>query len=84
MPNFKSLLRGMLGCAAALTLAGAAEADDFYKGQTITLIVGVSPGGGNDQYGRLLARHLADHIPGRPTIVVKNVVGAGSLTSTLR
>jgi tripartite-type tricarboxylate transporter receptor subunit TctC len=54
---------------------------DFYRGKTIRLIVGFSPGGGFDTYSRLIARHLADHTPGNPTVVVENMPGAGSLVA---
>jgi tripartite-type tricarboxylate transporter receptor subunit TctC len=70
---------------ASLALAPHARADaiaDFYKGRTITLIVGYGPGGGYDLYARLMARHLGRHIPGNPTIVVQNMPGAGSLRAT--
>jgi tripartite-type tricarboxylate transporter receptor subunit TctC len=55
---------------------------DFYRGRTVTLIVGYSAGGGYDTYSRILARHLGKHIPGNPTIVVQNMPGAGSLKMT--
>ena len=70
---------------ASLALEPFARADaiaDFYKGRTITLIVGYGPGGGYDLYARLMARHLGRHIPGNPTIVVQNMPGAGSLRAT--
>src|SRR5438132_12121254 len=57
----------------------AAGVEDFYKGKTISLIIGYSVGGGYDLYARLLARHMAKYIPGRPTIVPQNMTGAGSL-----
>jgi len=57
---------------------GSADADNFYKGKTIRFIVGYAPGGGYDTYARLLARHLADALPGHPTVVVQNMSGAGS------
>jgi tripartite-type tricarboxylate transporter receptor subunit TctC len=72
--------------AAVLAIAAlaspAASADpvaDFYKGKQIQLIVGYGPGGGNDVYARLLARHMGRHVPGQPGIVVQNMPGAGSL-----
>jgi tripartite-type tricarboxylate transporter receptor subunit TctC len=52
---------------------------DFYHGKTVTLTVGYSAGGGYDTYARILARHMARHIPGNPTIVVQNAPGAGSM-----
>jgi tripartite-type tricarboxylate transporter receptor subunit TctC len=57
--------------------AAPAVAGDFYAGKTVDLIVGNSPGGGFDIYARTIARHLGRHIPGNPTIVVKNMPGAG-------
>jgi tripartite-type tricarboxylate transporter receptor subunit TctC len=60
--------------------AGAAE-DEFFKGKTITLVVGYSAGGGYDQYARALARHLGGRIPGNPAVLVQNMPGAASLTA---
>lgn len=66
---------------AALVLVAIprAPADDFYKGKTVTFVVGFAAGGGFDTYTRLIARHIAKHIPGDPTVVVENRTGAGSL-----
>jgi tripartite-type tricarboxylate transporter receptor subunit TctC len=75
-----------LRITAAIVLAlvaGLAHAGDaveaFYKGRQINLIVGYGPGGGYDLTARLVARHLGRFIPGNPSIVVQNLVGAGSL-----
>ena len=73
--------RAMLA-AAVLALAVPARAQnpaDFYKGRNVELYVGYSVGGGYDLYARVLARHIGRHIPGNPTVVVKNMEGAGSL-----
>jgi tripartite-type tricarboxylate transporter receptor subunit TctC len=59
--------------------AGAQTAADFYRGKTITLTVGSSAGGGYDLHARVLAKYLGRHLPGTPTIVVKNSPGAGGL-----
>ena len=59
--------------------AGSAGAADFYEGKKIRLIVSSSPGGGNDTYSRLLARHLGRNIPGNPSIIVQNMPGAGGV-----
>jgi tripartite-type tricarboxylate transporter receptor subunit TctC len=64
---------------ATVTAAGPAAAQDFYAGKTITVIVGNPAGSGYDTYGRLLARHIVKHIPGRPTVIVQNMPGAGSI-----
>jgi tripartite-type tricarboxylate transporter receptor subunit TctC len=77
-------------CAAAVMLAFAAAAfaapfawaqspADFYKGRNVDLYIGYSVGGAYDLYARVIARHLGKHIPGNPTIVPKNMEGAGSL-----
>jgi tripartite-type tricarboxylate transporter receptor subunit TctC len=55
--------------------------DSFYKGRTVTIVVGFSAGGGYDQYARLVARHLGKHIPGNPSVIVQNMPGAATLTS---
>jgi tripartite-type tricarboxylate transporter receptor subunit TctC len=52
---------------------------EFYKGRTIELDIGLSVGGGYDAYARMLARSMGKYIPGNPTIVPKNIEGAGSL-----
>ena len=70
---------------SALVVAGNADnarADavaDFYKGKSISLIIGYGAGGGYDTYSRVLARHLGNHIPGNPTVVPKNMPGAGAV-----
>src|ERR1700759_1748940 len=76
------LLRAM---SAMLALAGAVQRahaqQDFYRGKTVTLVVGYSAGGGYDQYARLLARHLGSAIPGNPGGLEQNMPGAASLTA---
>ena len=56
-----------------------ASAQDFYRGKIVNLVVGNATGGGYDAYGRLLARHMGRYIPGEPTIVVRNMPGAGGM-----
>jgi tripartite-type tricarboxylate transporter receptor subunit TctC len=60
-------------------LAQAQTPEEFYKGKTVELYIGYSVGGGYDLYARVLARHIGQYIPGHPTIVPKNMEGAGSL-----
>jgi len=59
--------------------AAADEVEEFYRGRTINFIVSTGVGGGYDIYARPLARHMGKHIPGRPNIVVQNVVGGGGM-----
>ena len=67
------------GWSSAHAQTTASTSGDFYKGKTLSIIVGFSPGGSFDLYARTLSRHLGRHIPGNPTIVVQNMPGAGSL-----
>ena len=72
-----------IGALTALhTAANAQSVADFYKGKTIRMVVGIDVGSGYDVNARLLARHLVNHIPGNPAIVVQNQPGAGSATMT--
>ncbi len=67
-------------CAAAML---PASAQDFYKGKTLTIIVGFSPGGTYDVTARVLARHIGDHIPGKPSVIVQTMTGAGGIESVM-
>jgi tripartite-type tricarboxylate transporter receptor subunit TctC len=70
--------------SAALAAApGHADAvADFYKGKSVTLVVSSSSGGGYDALGRVVARYLGKHIPGQPTVIVRNMPGAGGIVAT--
>jgi tripartite-type tricarboxylate transporter receptor subunit TctC len=57
--------------------AARAQSEAFYKGKTIRIIGG--SGGFYESWARLVARHMAKHIPGNPNIIVQNMLGAGSL-----
>jgi tripartite-type tricarboxylate transporter receptor subunit TctC len=74
----------IIRAVALLTLcpmvhAQAQSPGGFYKGKSVDLYIGYSAGGGYDVYARALARHMGRFIPGNPTIVPKNMPGAGSL-----
>jgi tripartite-type tricarboxylate transporter receptor subunit TctC len=62
--------------------AFAQPPDNFYRGRTITILVGSGPGGTTDITARVIARHLSEHIPGAPTVIVQNMPGGGSVTMT--
>jgi tripartite-type tricarboxylate transporter receptor subunit TctC len=84
---------GLMGkkALAALTLAGVLALDlratasladpveDFYRGRTVTFVIGSGEAGVYDLGGRLIARHLTRYIPGHPGIVPQNMPGASSL-----
>src|SRR5262245_7025606 len=66
-------------CLAVIVPAPATAQADFYRGKTVELIVSTGVGGGLDANARIVARHLVKHIPGNPTIVTKNMPGAGHI-----
>jgi tripartite-type tricarboxylate transporter receptor subunit TctC len=78
MPIMTRTVALLAAISSAALVTGPAAAADYYSGKTIELVVGGDAGGGYDIYARTVARHLAGHIPGNPTIVVKNMPGAGS------
>ncbi len=66
---------------AAATAAATADVAAFYKGKTVTVVVGYAPGGGYDTYARTLSQFIGRHIPGNPTVIVENMAGADSIKS---
>jgi len=82
--------QGLSGATALLALIGSctvfssAQADavsDFYRGKQISVVIGTSAGNDYDFRGRLIARHMGRHIPGEPTIVPRNMPGAGGINA---
>jgi tripartite-type tricarboxylate transporter receptor subunit TctC len=75
----------LAGCSCILSItagSGAANAEtvaDFYRGKTINVLIGVNVGGGYDFEARLLARFMKAHVPGNPTLVPQNMIGAGGI-----
>jgi tripartite-type tricarboxylate transporter receptor subunit TctC len=78
------LARGVAAAVLAMlpAVACAQSVAEFYKGRNVELYIGYSVGGGYDLYARMLARHMGKHIPGNPTVLPKNMEGAGSLRLT--
>src|SRR5947207_11520796 len=72
--------------AAAQTLSGAAHAQTpaaFYDNRQVTMLIGTTPGGGYDIFGRMFARHMGKYLPGGTArFIVKNMPGAGGLAAT--
>ncbi len=71
---------GILGTMIP-TSVSADPIADFYKNKRIKIVQGSAPGGGYDMYARTLARHLPNHIPGKPRFLVQNKPGAGGIVS---
>src|SRR4030088_2438196 len=70
-------------CVAVIGPARSQQAvEEFYRGKQLEMVIGYSPGGTYDLYARLVARFLGNYIPGKPTIVPRNMPGAGSRAAT--
>ena len=85
----KKLCQFALGATFALSLiampSGAADAQSLaktYQGKTLTIVVGYGAGGTYGKNSRLLAKHLKGNIPGKPTIIVQHMTGAGGMKAT--
>ena len=80
MPNL--LRTGFAVVTLAVAAGSPATADsvaDFYRGKTISMVMGTGPGGSYDLYGRTIAEHLTRHIPGNPKIIMEHLPGAGGV-----
>lgn len=79
----RALVLGTIFAATAGAMlaapAFAQGAGNFYKGKTINILVGFGAGGGYDLINRIIGRHLGEHIPGKPAIIVQNMVGTGGV-----
>lgn len=84
------MLRNRLGAAVILNAvcllwpsdAFSQSVESFYKSRPLNLLSASGPGGGYDVYARVMARHLPKHLAGHPSIIVKNMEGAGGLKAT--
>lgn len=85
MPRAQSYVSLLTTLAAIAINAGSGAAQsvaEFYAGKSISLIISTGSGGGLDASARLVARHMGNHIPGKPAIVPRNMTGAGHLAAT--
>jgi len=71
----------IMGIASTAAASAANDVAQFYGGKRIRIIAGAGVGGGYDTYARMLGRHLADHIPGHPTVTVEDMPGAGGIVA---
>jgi tripartite-type tricarboxylate transporter receptor subunit TctC len=77
--KFLCLVKLVIGFALLVVASTTASGEEFYKGKTIVIIAAFPTGGGYDTYTRAVARHIGKYIPGNPTPIVQNMVGAGQL-----
>lgn len=78
---FLSVIAGAV-MSIAPGIHSSAAADEFYKGKTISLLIGHEAGGEYDTDARLVGRHIGRHIPGNPTIIPQNMTGASGMRVT--
>jgi len=72
----------MISAVLFLMAAGEAAAEQWpAAGKNVTMIIGSGTGGGTDLWGRVVARHIGKHLPGKPTVVPQNMPGAGGLNA---
>ena len=76
------LLALCIVAGACLPQAKADVVAEFYKGRTVTVVVSSNAAGGYDTFARAVARYMGKHIPGNPTVIVRNMPGAGGMTAT--
>jgi len=74
----KTVIAAALVSASLVSSAWAQSPAEFYRGKTVELLIGFGTGGSNDTYSRMVGAHIGKHIPGAPTVVVRNMPGAGS------
>lgn len=77
--TFATLTSAACGLIALTATAQAQSVEDFYRGKTVTVMIGYGAGGTDDVWARLIAQHIGDKIPGKPIVIPSNVPGAGSL-----
>src|SRR5215470_4206979 len=70
-----------LSVATLVALLATPASAQFYKDKTLTLLVNYAVGGNADTEARVYQRYLSKYIPGRPTVIVRNVAGAGGATA---
>ena len=75
------LLALCIVAGACLPQAKADVVAEFYQGRTVTVVVGSNAAGGYDTFARAVARYMGKHIPGSPTLIVRNMPGAGGMTA---
>jgi tripartite-type tricarboxylate transporter receptor subunit TctC len=76
------LNRILLGLIVALATVPVYADDLFYEGKTVTFVTSTGAGGTYDVGARAIARHMPRYIPGKPTIIVQNMPGAGNVLAT--
>src|SRR5215469_15274185 len=83
MRPINAMLVALALLGAPVAAASADPISDFYKGKSISWILSAGAGGGYSEYAQIFAPHLSAHIPGKPTIVIQNMPGAGGIRAMI-
>lgn len=73
----KTILNTVIGFTLAMLAIPSLHAADF-SGENIEWVIPFKEGGGSDKWARFYAPLLSEALPGKPSVVVKNMPGAGS------
>ena len=68
-------------CSRVAAFSPASAQEPNFAGRNVTMVIGFGPGGGYDQWGRVVARHIGKHLPGKPNVVPQNMPGGGSFNA---
>src|ERR1700689_3623559 len=79
MRGTRTICAAIIAGLAGVGVGAADEGADLYRGKTVSIVVATSPGGAYDILARMLAQHLGNHLPGQPSIIVRNKPGGGGI-----
>jgi tripartite-type tricarboxylate transporter receptor subunit TctC len=79
MKRLRCVLRWASTIAAVVVAGATARAEEYYRGKEVDILVGYASGGGYDTYARAVAQVLGRHLPGNPSVIVRNMPGADGL-----
>ena len=71
-----------VGLLLAVSAIASLAQEPFYRGRQIRIVISAGVSGGYNEYARLLATHMGNHIPGKPDFIVQSMPGAGGLLAT--
>jgi tripartite-type tricarboxylate transporter receptor subunit TctC len=81
LKKYLVIILALLLCHLPLPRVGHTQAEPFYKGKQMKIVVGFTAGGIVDLWARLIAQHIGKHIPGKPDVIVQNMPGGGSMVA---
>jgi tripartite-type tricarboxylate transporter receptor subunit TctC len=79
--RYTALIALAIVLSIRVSAAQSGDAEKFYRGHSVSMVIGFGVGGGYDLYGRLISRFMGKYLPGTPRVIPQNMTGAGSLRS---